>query len=92
MDSERRVFIKLFGLVIWHSHAFEPEVASIVKLPSIPCDVLGPLSSPEIVLVEVAMQDSEKDVVINPFGDGTDATGAHDLGSCIAKETIYATP
>ena len=61
-------------------------------MPPLPatCNVLGPLSSPEIVLIEVAMQNS-KDVVIDPLGDGTNATGVHDLGPCIAQVAVNAT-
>ena len=91
MHCARRVFVELFGLIVRHDHAFEPKAASIMKLPSVTCDVLGPLCSPEVVLVKVATQDPEKDVVINPFGNGTNATGSHNLGTCIAQATINAT-
>lgn len=57
-------------------------MASIMELPSVSYNVLGPLFSPEIVLVKVALQDAKKDVVVNPLGNGTDVTGSHDLGLC----------
>ena len=62
-----------------------------MKLSSISCNVLGPLFSLEIVLIEVAMQNPKEDVVIDPLGDGADAMGAHDLGLCIAQAAVNAT-
>ena len=62
-----------------------------MELPSIACNVLCPLSSPEVVLVKVTSQDAEKDVVINPLGDGANATRSQDLGTSVAQTAINAT-
>ena len=62
-----------------------------MELPSISCKVLFPLSSPEVALIKVTSQDAEKDVVINPLGDGADATRSQDLGASVTQTAINAT-
>ena len=78
-------------LVIWHDCTLEPETTSVMQLSSISCDVLGPLCSLEIVLIEVATQNPKEDVVVDPLGDGANATGAHDLSPCITQAAVNAT-
>ena len=62
-----------------------------MELPSVSCNVLCPLSLPEVVLVKVTSQDTEKDVVINPLGDGADATRSQDLGTSVTQTAVNAT-
>ena len=67
MDGEGHIFVKLLWQVIGHGSTPEPKAAPIVNFTSVFSNVLGPLAASKVVGFAVALQDSEKDMVVDPL-------------------------